>query len=222
MTIQVANDIAGSGYSETRAGNWLGRPTGSCHGTYRYLSHTTVDGSRRGKAIFRPAHIARYAAGAFGDGSALGHVHLEVLDKDMHGASWRGQDYQPRADRVDAGVVGAMEGFVATPPDLCGDADPVRPLPDPPADDPAVDDPADEPAGGGDPRQGASDEGGPDVGGPEDAPGAQPELDVDGGDPADTLDEADEDSGAGHVGFCATQPGRTTTGNPWWKRLLRR
>ncbi len=55
VTVRVDNDIAGSGYSETRANNWESRPTGACHGTYKYLSHTIGDGSRRGKAVFSPA-----------------------------------------------------------------------------------------------------------------------------------------------------------------------
>jgi len=54
-TVRVDNDIAGSGYSEDPAANWLDRPTGSCHGTYRYLSHPVGDGTRRGRAIWRPA-----------------------------------------------------------------------------------------------------------------------------------------------------------------------
>ncbi len=52
--VRVDNDIAGSGYSEDPAANWVSRPTGACHGTYRYLSHTVGDGSRRGRAIWRP------------------------------------------------------------------------------------------------------------------------------------------------------------------------
>ena len=55
VVVRVDNDIAGSGYSEDPAENWLSRPTGACHGTYRYLSHTVGDGSRRGRAIWRPA-----------------------------------------------------------------------------------------------------------------------------------------------------------------------
>ena len=55
VTIRVDNDIPGSGYSEERPENWQSRPTGSCSGTYRYLSHEIGDGSRRGKAIWRPA-----------------------------------------------------------------------------------------------------------------------------------------------------------------------
>lgn len=55
ITVQVDNDIRGSGYSEQPEANWLSRPTGACHGTYRYLSHTVGDGSRRGRAIWQPA-----------------------------------------------------------------------------------------------------------------------------------------------------------------------
>ena len=54
VTIQVDNDIAGSGYSEDKPQNWLSSSVGSCHKNYRYLSHTIGDGTRKGKAIWKP------------------------------------------------------------------------------------------------------------------------------------------------------------------------
>jgi len=52
--ISVDNDIAGSGYSEVNPQNWVSSPVGTCRGNYRYLSHTVGDGTRKGKAIWRP------------------------------------------------------------------------------------------------------------------------------------------------------------------------
>lgn len=54
LTIRVDNDAPGSGYSEERAENWESRNVNACAQTYRYLSHTVGDGSRIGKAIWRP------------------------------------------------------------------------------------------------------------------------------------------------------------------------
>ena len=52
--IDVDLDIPGSGYSET-SNNWTTWNTAPCSGPgYRYLSHTVGDGSRKGKAIWRP------------------------------------------------------------------------------------------------------------------------------------------------------------------------
>jgi hypothetical protein len=53
--VRVDNDTAGSGYSEERPENWVSNSVNACAGSYRYLSHTVGDGSRRGKAIWRPA-----------------------------------------------------------------------------------------------------------------------------------------------------------------------
>ena len=52
--IQVDNDITGSGYSEVKPKNWLSNSVGACHKNYRYLSHTVGDGTRKGKAIWKP------------------------------------------------------------------------------------------------------------------------------------------------------------------------
>ncbi len=53
-TLEVDHDVPGSGYSET-SDNWTTWNTTPCSGAgYRYLSHTVGDGTRRGKAIFRP------------------------------------------------------------------------------------------------------------------------------------------------------------------------
>ncbi len=54
ITISVDNDIPGSGYSEVKPKNWLSNSVGSCHKNYRYLSHTVGDGTRKGKAIWKP------------------------------------------------------------------------------------------------------------------------------------------------------------------------
>lgn len=52
--LEVDNDIAGSGYSEDQAQNWIAHNVDACHGTYRYLSHTVGDGTRKGRAIWQP------------------------------------------------------------------------------------------------------------------------------------------------------------------------
>lgn len=54
LEIIVDNDNPSSGYSESQSENWLSRPIGACTSTYRYLSHTVGDGSRKGKAIWQP------------------------------------------------------------------------------------------------------------------------------------------------------------------------
>lgn len=52
--ITIDYDIPGSGYTE-ESSNWATWNTSPCNGTsYRYLSHTVGDGSRKGKAIFTP------------------------------------------------------------------------------------------------------------------------------------------------------------------------
>jgi hypothetical protein len=53
-TVQVDNDISGSGYSEVKPQNWISHVVDACHGNYRYLSHTVGDGTRKGKAIWKP------------------------------------------------------------------------------------------------------------------------------------------------------------------------
>lgn len=53
--ITIDFDVPGSGYSET-SNNWATWNTSPCNGAgYRYLSHTVGDGSRKGKAIWKPA-----------------------------------------------------------------------------------------------------------------------------------------------------------------------
>ncbi|MCK6575306.1 hypothetical protein L6V77_29935, partial [Myxococcota bacterium] len=51
---RVDNDAAGSGYSEEHPENWESRDVAACARTYRYLSRYVGDGSRRGRAIWRP------------------------------------------------------------------------------------------------------------------------------------------------------------------------
>jgi len=70
-------------------------------------------------AMARQDRIAAYASGTFGDG-APGELHLEILDKDMHGASWRSQDYQPRASSASAAILSLLTPHVVTPPRVCG------------------------------------------------------------------------------------------------------
>jgi hypothetical protein len=57
QTLTVDNDIAGSGYREESA-NWASWATDACRTTYRYLSRTVGDGSRRGRAIWQPTFRA--------------------------------------------------------------------------------------------------------------------------------------------------------------------
>jgi hypothetical protein len=54
LKVSVDNDSPGSGYSEVKPENWLGNNVAACKGTYRYLSHTVGDGTRKGKAIWQP------------------------------------------------------------------------------------------------------------------------------------------------------------------------
>ncbi len=67
----------------------------------------------------RAARLDEYGRSAFGDGSPLGHIHFEVLDKDLHGASWLSQDYQPRVENQTPELLAALAPFVATPADPC-------------------------------------------------------------------------------------------------------
>jgi hypothetical protein len=55
IELRVDNDAPGSGYSEERPENWESRDVAACARTYRYLSRYVGDGSRRGRAIWRPA-----------------------------------------------------------------------------------------------------------------------------------------------------------------------
>lgn len=51
---RVDNDAPGSGYSEERPQNWESRDVAACARTYRYLSRYVGDGTRTGRAIWRP------------------------------------------------------------------------------------------------------------------------------------------------------------------------
>jgi MYXO-CTERM domain-containing protein len=53
-TVSVDNDTPGSGYSEDKPQNWLSNNVSACQGTYRYLSHTVGDGTRKDKATWKP------------------------------------------------------------------------------------------------------------------------------------------------------------------------
>ncbi|MEZ4227241.1 MAG: MYXO-CTERM sorting domain-containing protein [Polyangiaceae bacterium] len=53
-TITVDNDVPGSGYSEEKPENWLSNNVSACQGTYRYLSHTVGDGTRKDRATWQP------------------------------------------------------------------------------------------------------------------------------------------------------------------------
>ncbi len=53
VTIKVDNDIPGSGYSET-SNNWTSYTHGACYKTFRYLSRTVGNGTRRGTATWKP------------------------------------------------------------------------------------------------------------------------------------------------------------------------
>jgi len=54
LTLEVDNDVPGSGYSEVKPENWVTHSVDSCKGNYRYLSAYVGDGTRKGKAIWRP------------------------------------------------------------------------------------------------------------------------------------------------------------------------
>lgn len=60
--IEIDDDIPGSGYSEESL-NWATWKTNPCGPpAYRYLSHTVGDGTRKGKAIWKPTiqHAGHY------------------------------------------------------------------------------------------------------------------------------------------------------------------
>ncbi len=81
------------------------------------------DISQSSRTLAGAARIARvraYARAAFGDGSPLGHTHLEILDKDIYGASWLTQNYNPRVRNVTPALA-ALVGSRASPaPHPCG------------------------------------------------------------------------------------------------------
>jgi hypothetical protein len=70
----------------------------------------------------RAARIDDYARGAFSDGAALGHTHVEILDKDLNGPTWLSQDYDPRAERATPELLGVLAGWSTTPPRACARA----------------------------------------------------------------------------------------------------
>jgi hypothetical protein len=55
LTAKVDNDIPGSGYSEIKPENWTDWATDACYKVYRYLTQHQGDGTRKGKAIWKPA-----------------------------------------------------------------------------------------------------------------------------------------------------------------------
>jgi hypothetical protein len=55
LTVQVDYDIPGSGYSEVKPENWETNTTYACYKAYRSLTQHAGDGTRKGKAIWRPA-----------------------------------------------------------------------------------------------------------------------------------------------------------------------
>lgn len=55
LSVKVDNDIPGSGYSEIKPENWTDWATDACHKVYRYLTQHQGDGTRKGKAIWKPA-----------------------------------------------------------------------------------------------------------------------------------------------------------------------
>ncbi len=72
--------LAGSGYSET-SNNWTTWATAPCNGAgYRYLSHTVGDGSRRGKAIWKPNSCDGTGAGGAGSGGSGGGTSVGRCD----------------------------------------------------------------------------------------------------------------------------------------------
>ncbi len=105
----------------------------------------------------RAARVRAYAAGAFA-ADVVGRAHLEVLDKDLHGASWLSRDYQPRAENVTPALLGAAAEAVVTRATPCPGLLPVEPD-------------AGSPDAGSPPDAGAPDAGRRDAG-PADAAGA--------------------------------------------------
>lgn len=75
----------------------------------------------------RAARVGRYGSAAFPGGGQPGHIHLEILDKDFHGASWLSQDYQPRLANHSPELLDALEPHALHPPAPC---DPPRATPD--------------------------------------------------------------------------------------------
>jgi uncharacterized protein (TIGR03382 family) len=67
----------------------------------------------------RAARVARYGGAAFPIGGRTGHAHLEILDKDFHGASWLSQDYQPRVVNHSPELLDALAPYATHPPAPC-------------------------------------------------------------------------------------------------------
>ncbi|NOZ01534.1 MAG: cellulase family glycosylhydrolase, partial [Deltaproteobacteria bacterium] len=59
----------------------------------------------------RIQRIALFADKALASGAAPGHNHLEILDKDIYGATWKSQDYDPKAGNVTQGILDALAPY---------------------------------------------------------------------------------------------------------------
>ncbi|MCG3174849.1 MAG: hypothetical protein GMKNLPBB_03138 [Myxococcota bacterium] len=68
----------------------------------------------------RARRIAGFAAAAFDRKYETGHAHLEILDKDINGASWKSQNYEPRHANTTMEILDALGPFSITPPASCG------------------------------------------------------------------------------------------------------
>jgi len=81
-------------------------------------SSTTMSNAKR---VHR---VAEYAQKALASGAASGHNHLEILDKDMYGATWKGQDYDPQVGNVTQGILGVLAPYANGLPEYdCPDYD---------------------------------------------------------------------------------------------------
>lgn len=69
-------------------------------------------------AAERAARVLAFAKGALGSGAAKGHNHLEILDKDIYGASWGGQDYDPKVGNITHSILETLAPFAGGLPQM--------------------------------------------------------------------------------------------------------
>ena len=67
----------------------------------------------------RAARVKKLGQKAFNDGSAFGHTHLEILDKDIYGSTWLSQNYQPSVNNLTWQILAAVKSFTAGAPKSC-------------------------------------------------------------------------------------------------------
>ena len=59
----------------------------------------------------RITRIGNYAQKALNSGAAPGHNHLEILDKDIYGATWGSQDYDPKLQNLTLGILEKLSKY---------------------------------------------------------------------------------------------------------------